>query len=213
MRKEPWERMDDETPKAYQAFARYRDLGPIRSLEKLRTSYLDTAGNPLHRSIRQFSTWSARYDWAERSNAYDDHLERIRMRDEMEAMRKDRKATRDTHRTISKAMQKAVLHRLIPDATDKNSIIDPKEIRASDIPRWVETATNLERLVLEMPTENITINKSEDGILDGYADPKWLAEYTKILLDLGLIKAPGPEGSGETTCPTEEPVYPNSADP
>lgn len=213
MKREGWERLEEETSRAYEAFSRYRDLGPLRSFEKLRKSYTDATGKPLYASDRQFTTWSSRFSWVERATAYDDHLERIKLLDEMEAIRKERKATRDTHRAISKGMQKIILGRIFPDEADPKKIMDPSELRAGDIPRWVETATSLERLTLEMPTENIAINKSEDGVLDGYATPEWLSEHTKALLDLGLLKPPGPEGNSSESSSEIDRLHPDNPDP
>src|SRR5674476_459233 len=55
-----------ERSKAYALFCKYRDLGPTRSLAKLKKSDSDTMV-----SLRQLFRYSAKFDWVERAEAYD----------------------------------------------------------------------------------------------------------------------------------------------
>lgn len=66
-----WERMPEETPRAYAAFEAYLHLGPQRSLQKV--------SRELGKSAAFLSRWSARYGWVERASRYDDE-ERERQR-------------------------------------------------------------------------------------------------------------------------------------
>lgn len=63
-----WERQPGERPRAYQAFAIYRELGAERSLR-------DTARMLGHRSPTQVERWSSANDWSRRVAAYDDYLD------------------------------------------------------------------------------------------------------------------------------------------
>ena len=73
--KERWERLPNESAIAFSAFAIYRDLGVTRSIEKaLAKDNENRAKKGLKQSDRlsSFKDWSAKYDWPDRSLAYDD---------------------------------------------------------------------------------------------------------------------------------------------
>ncbi len=60
----PYDRLPNETSKAWAAFCIYRDMGGDRSHEKLRQKYGKT-------TARYFHIWSAKYKWVERCKAFD----------------------------------------------------------------------------------------------------------------------------------------------
>jgi hypothetical protein len=62
-----FERLEEESSKAYRAFAVFRDLGPDRSLRRAAQLVYGSAA-----SVRQLSRWSARFDWVARAMAFDD---------------------------------------------------------------------------------------------------------------------------------------------
>jgi hypothetical protein len=61
----PWERRDDESVPAWEAFVLYRDMGMQRSTGKVHKA--------LGKSARLVDGWCARYEWVERCRAYDRH--------------------------------------------------------------------------------------------------------------------------------------------
>jgi hypothetical protein len=63
-----FDRIEGESPRAYEAFCLYRNMGPDRTLEAVRTS----AG---YSSPRLLFRWSSEWNWGERSKAFDDHVE------------------------------------------------------------------------------------------------------------------------------------------
>jgi hypothetical protein len=65
---EAWDRLPNERSKAYELFCLYRDMGPSRSLQKLRQT------NALRLSLRQLERYSAKYDWVTRAQAFSDHI-------------------------------------------------------------------------------------------------------------------------------------------
>lgn len=65
-----FERMENESAKAFAAFAVYRDLGSGRSLQKAAEMY---AGSTSY--VAQLKRWSSRFDWVARARAYDDWRE------------------------------------------------------------------------------------------------------------------------------------------
>lgn len=68
-----FERQPKETLKAFEAFKCYRDIGAGRTLRKAAEIYYGSTAN-----LRQMSTWSSKFDWVERTQAFDDWQEMIR---------------------------------------------------------------------------------------------------------------------------------------
>lgn len=65
-----YERQEGETPKAWEAFKVYRDLGSTRSLAKCAELYYGARKN-----LAQLAKWSAKNAWVERVQAYEDYKE------------------------------------------------------------------------------------------------------------------------------------------
>ena len=133
---EIWERQKDESNKAYHIFCIYRDMGPNRSLEKTREILGKSAGY-----TRWMHTWSSKYDWVTRAQAYDDYIEK-KKRKENEKKILDMS---DRHARLAVVLQQKIAQRL--------QEIDPSELSPADIARWLDVATKLERLSRGAPTE------------------------------------------------------------
>lgn len=72
-----WERQEREGAKPFEAFARYRDLGPARSSQEVATG--------LTKSAQLLRRWSAEWGWVERAELWDDEADRnARERDAVE---------------------------------------------------------------------------------------------------------------------------------
>lgn len=123
---EPWERQPEETPKAFQAFCEYRDMGLERSLNKL--------VQKLHKNRTTLGEWSGKYNWVERCAAWDAEQDRIARQEQIKAI----KAMRNRHAGMAKAM-------IVKAGRALNRIPDD-EIRPSDISRMIEVASKLERI-------------------------------------------------------------------
>lgn len=72
-----WTPEPGESPKAYQAFAIYRDLGPSRSIDRAYEVYSGQQGSKKRASGR-FTKWSTDHDWVERAREFDMRDEEIR---------------------------------------------------------------------------------------------------------------------------------------
>jgi hypothetical protein len=66
-------RLGNEGGKAYAAFCTYRDLGPGRTLLKVRKQFGNSTLHP-ERSLRLLQRWSAKFDWVSRCRAFDSHM-------------------------------------------------------------------------------------------------------------------------------------------
>lgn len=126
----PWERQPDETPKPFEAFCIYRDLGTNRSIAQVAAK--------LSKSEQLMKRWSAANNWVERAAAWDDEQERI----EREVAEKERvkqiKAMRKRHASIATAM--------LIKASQALQELPADEVKASDISRMVDVASKLERI-------------------------------------------------------------------
>lgn len=74
----PWERQPDETRPAFDAFAKYRDMGNERSLGRV--------AKELGKSAGLIERWSRERDWQRRVTLYDDDLDRCRREASAEAI-------------------------------------------------------------------------------------------------------------------------------
>lgn len=74
----PWERLEDETSKAYGAFLLFRDLGYGRSVRRAYRAYLEATGRQKSPKVSanvspSFRRWVERHAWRERAEAWDLH--------------------------------------------------------------------------------------------------------------------------------------------
>lgn len=122
----PWERQPGETPKQWEAFVLYRDMGSERSIQKVADALGKTKPN--------LGLWSRNNHWVDRSNAWDAEVDRLNRLQQV----KDIKKMREKHTAIASAM-------LVKAAQALNQIpVD--DIKASDVSKMVAVASELERI-------------------------------------------------------------------
>ena len=71
----PWERLPDESSKAYHAFCHYLWDGHWRSLRKV----ADALGKGMSYE-KQLGKWSVKYNWFYRARAFDTYVDAMQMR-------------------------------------------------------------------------------------------------------------------------------------
>jgi len=81
---EPWKRQRGESSKAYQAFLRYRDLGPGRSVAKA-VEVRQAAEEGKARYFHWWRRWAAKWHWLERAQAWDDHVHELAESERLES--------------------------------------------------------------------------------------------------------------------------------
>lgn len=130
---EPWERQEGETPKQFEAFTVYRDLGEERSHVKV--------AEKLSKSVQLISRWSSANNWVKRVAAWDNEQDRLLRLEQIKDIKKMRKRHADTGTLMVAVAQKAL-----------QKMIDPKtkelreDITSNEIARLVEVGSKLERL-------------------------------------------------------------------
>lgn len=139
-----WEMQPSDTPKSWEAFQVYRDLGKSRSLKKV--------AEELKKSETIIGRWSGQHNWQERIAAWEaeqDRLIRIELTKDIGAMRKK-------HADLA--------HSMLVKAARALKAIPDNEIKASDVSRMVEIATKLERISKGDVGEVIEERKGEDAL-------------------------------------------------
>lgn len=125
----PWDKRSDETPKAFAAFAVYRDMGTSRSLERVRQDVGKSPG-----SIRQLERYSSAHAWVARAEAYDAHIDALAQRKQQAEVLK----MRTRHAQLATAFQNKVVERL--------QTLNSAELTPTQLAQWLEASVKIERL-------------------------------------------------------------------
>lgn len=126
MKAELWARQQNESEKAFEAFAIYRDLGLSRTVTEV--------VKRLSKSRHLIARWKSLYNWDERALAYDNELEKQGMK---EAAKRVREMTR---RHIDLAL------RLQNKAIEALEALSPDDMQAKDVLAFLKESTGLERM-------------------------------------------------------------------
>lgn len=162
--RQPWDRLTgredarDETPKAYKAFLDYCTMGRDRTIRKLHQEYVQQAEensqheqqgrepkyeDPPTTKANTLYTWSARYNWKDRAEAYQERQDWEKAMEQQEEIDK----MQDRHANIARMMQQKLLARL--------QAVDAAELSIPQVRQWVQTAVNIERLSRGVNTESV----------------------------------------------------------
>jgi hypothetical protein len=95
-KRELWDKLDNEGPRAFNGFKVYKAMPPEdRALLK---AYRIYTNNPDAKNMsRNWHTWARKYGWADRAKAYDAHIERLRRKGYEKAIQKE--AEKNAHDT------------------------------------------------------------------------------------------------------------------
>jgi len=153
----PWDRRPDETPKSFEAFRVYLELGPQRSMAKT----MEAQGR---REKSTLEKWSSKFDWRARAALFD--REQARQRDDefFSVERQERRAKR--HAEVAQLNGEALaapareLLRRLQDPVEGEKLL--RDLTAPQLIQAVGVAARahhrvvlVERLSLGMSTENV----------------------------------------------------------
>ncbi|NLT36711.1 MAG: hypothetical protein GXX95_00925 [Methanomassiliicoccus sp.] len=131
-----WKRLEDEPPRAYQAFEQHLNLGPGRSVVELSKT------DKVNVSLRQLQRYSVDYSWSERALAWDDHcFELSRQASEREYVKMSQ-----YHAEASRALIKKGMKRL--------EQLDSEKLTPADAGRFIVDGIKAERLARGLTTES-----------------------------------------------------------
>ena len=125
---ELWELQPGETARAFEAFRKYRDLGPSRSIAKV--------GKELGKNRVTLEDWSSKYDWVKRAAAWDAEVDRIARQEQLQAI----KAMRKRHAKLASD--------LLTSVEKEIENLKPGTMTPNEIARITEVASKLERISL-----------------------------------------------------------------
>ena len=124
----PWERQEDETPKQFEAFKVYRNMGEERSLSKV--------SKQLSKSTALMARWSRSNNWVDRCVAWDNEQDRLLAIEQ----RKEIKKMRKRHADVASAMIATAVKGL------KQIQEHMEDVKPQDVARLVDVASKLERI-------------------------------------------------------------------
>jgi hypothetical protein len=127
----PWDKLPDESSKAYSLFCLYRDMGPTRSLTKMLQA--DTKEAPKI-GKRQLVRYSSKYNWVRRSEAFDLAMEK-----------RKRMAMQDTIEELA-CRQAEAGFKLSRKGLEKVNKLKPKELTPAEARMYIIDGSELERI-------------------------------------------------------------------
>lgn len=146
----PWERREDESAKAFEAFEIYLHMGDNRSLSKV--------AQRLHKSKTMLGRWSSRYEWQIRVVKYENELRR----EEYDRLKKERKRIRDKQLKLSDLLQRKAMDAL------KN--LDPEELPPKTILSFITQAAKMENYAMDSAINESALESGSDGRKSSLAD-------------------------------------------
>lgn len=168
---EVWEQQPNETRKAYEAFALYRDMAE-RTYEKVRLALGRKAGY-----MRQLEYWASDFHWVERATAYDRHLDSVRQAAAIKAVadeerrkwqRRQQQIREREYVQAEELFKRAELMLKFPlqrtESEDGKTIIYPAKWTGATVSRYLETASKLSRLAAGMATEHLKLAVTPEQI-------------------------------------------------
>ena len=161
-----WDRIEKETPKAFAAFCRYRDLLPIdRSVRAAVEAFRKQGGKTTERN---WETWASKYDWRNRAVEHDSDLASRRR----EHMARQLERAQDDGLMLVRADLAKVAERIRG--------LDAEDIVAGQIPAALKTLIELE-LKLLGHEDRIALKHEGKIEVDLSADAAWVENYVRQL--------------------------------
>lgn len=169
-----YERLEDETQKAWEAFCVYRNMGRTRSLER--------AGQELGKTKANMERYSRTYRWMERVAAFDvyyENLEReVLVKDNIEKHKQDLERYRAGNKALGEALRGTAIELLqilrkdieglkAKQIKTKDCLLDPKEIGilTNSLEKYVNISDRLltESLGVEKLLQKMIEDEEEQG--------------------------------------------------
>jgi len=142
--KQEWDRKPPETSRGYELFCTYRDMGIERSLTKARAS---ANGMP---SLARLKQVCKRWNWVERCQKYDDHLEyQDRIQHE-----KERREMNKRHAKMGRLAQSFAVRKLEKMINKIETDKDQDPASPSQVAHILEVGVKVERLAMGEATES-----------------------------------------------------------
>uniref|UniRef100_A0AAU2UX43 Uncharacterized protein n=1 Tax=Streptomyces sp. NBC_00003 TaxID=2903608 RepID=A0AAU2UX43_9ACTN len=162
---ESWERQGGESVQAFEAFATYRDLGPVRSVTKV--------ARELDKSRALVGRWSRQFAWVMRATAYDREQDRLFLAEQAQA----RRDIARRHAKLAQAVQSKAVARL--------QALDPRELSPSDLLRYIQVAAEIERRAVgEAPVAGSVEDQGQGADVASLSDEERRARMDQLRREL-----------------------------
>lgn len=140
---ELWEKQEYETPKQYEYFCYYRDMGVNRSLKKMQIEL----NKPIS-FLKNCEKYSKNNNWQDRCIAYQSHLEELkREQNEKEILEMNKR-----HIQQSLMLQKKIIDKIKDASSD--------ELKLADCARILYTAVGIERTARGCENGKVMVEQS-----------------------------------------------------
>lgn len=179
-----FERQPGEPARAYHGFAHYRDLGPMRSLDKAWREHHEKCLQQVQPATRRrpmsWGDWSVRWGWVERAAAYDASIEKQKraalLDEQLEASRRHARVLQAAISTVTVPVRIALETASTPAGLDAlrtsarasasglRTALAEARLSAVHLPQLIVA----ERLVLGLTTESHELR--EGPFIDNIAD-------------------------------------------
>jgi hypothetical protein len=146
----PWDQQPNESSKAFERFALYRDMGGGRSLRKL--------AKDLELKASTLAEISKKHNWQERIIAFDAYIDKASQHNQIAQVR----AMKRRQITLALRAQKLAekgLKRFLRDFDDEQVL---RKLSPEGLSKILDTGCRLERLNRDEPEQNLEVVKSQN---------------------------------------------------
>lgn len=197
--RKPWDRLQNESMSAWEAFINYRDLGLKRSRERVIRRLLETGDTRTLGSLRVLcARWAKDFKWNERVEKWDRYLDRRHLRNAK--LKRERMAERLARHSVEmqEVFREPVLEALRRKRSEREKLrIEMKSMTYSELMSVIEkngkiwkSLTDVERLALGDVDSRIAIqgesileqNKIVDEVIRKYPKARRLWNRLSRLL-------------------------------
>lgn len=154
--RDPWERQNGESNRQYSRFRTFMELGRGRTLKQAVEMLHGLGDNVSYRTLMQYA-YEGR--WTERAEAHDRDQDRLE-RERLLVLRREMLAR---HRKLASGLMAKAVARL--------QSLNPAELTALDVTRFVRQAAELERAALGEPERTVAVSGPGGGpiLVDDFA--------------------------------------------
>ncbi len=187
-----WERQPQETAKQYEYFSFYRDIGALRSFEKVREKY--------GKSESLITKISSKNNWVARVDAYDRYIDEIKRKQNIEAIKKANEINigiAQQIKFVGSAKVQAVAKRIQQAKGDTETIAEiAQEVPWGVLSSLLNTAISVEKQAYGVSDEDLTLTVKGGGVdkINIEIKKKETLEKLGLTEDVGLLEEPNLNG-------------------
>ena len=194
-----WEKRKDESSKAYKFFVKYRDGGPLQTIQKIADDHKQHSSTLMH--------WSSCYNWVKRKDAWIAYKQKNadkKLVDDFVRMRKRQMGVvNNLYLIVENEIQKYLA---LSQKGKKTPIVKP-----DNLVKMLEFLMKIERLNVGAPTEHTQVEFKNQVLQNIFYKPE-LQNQLDIFVDLFDAETHELESSNPTTKKTNDGDFDTSND-